>query len=560
MDESGALLLDDRFWHNMPIINESGVDIDRSLIIDHLRNSPEVAALSDWALNTQPTLTTKRKGTLTERDRYLAPGGIFNQFEVALDAKEHDDVVGAIARSTESLAFSKMRMEVEDEDQEDIWNQIARDLDLDSRLREMWGEMFVYSQVVVASYWGNKNYKVRGTGKSGVKRKKPFSVRVPLGLTMMDPFKVVPVGTFLFGKEKLLYMADREESESIVKVLAGEEDDPFIKEIMVRAYKPDKREDRQLSDIGVEKRSMDTLFLLNPLRVFRHTETKPGYHPFASVRMKSIFEILDLKNNLRQSDRSHLIGATNFIILIKKGAPNEPATPREMSALAGHARNLARIPMLIGDHRLNVEIVTPPQDYVLAPEKHNLLDARITAGLYQMFLTGGFSAGTRGDDSIKLTRMVARGLEGRRHQLKRALERHVFQQIVDSNPELWAFPDLRFTPKRIALDFDAAMASLMHDMHMEGNLSRDTMLSELDFDESEEYRKRKRAKESGYDDVFQTAVPFSSPQGAPFGTQSPKPAGRNQGGTRKGGGAAPGTNQGKTKEQQSWEEADEHDD
>lgn len=566
MDATKGLLLDDDFWHSMRIVNESGVDVDQSQVIEHIRRSPEVAALTDWALDIHKTTTGKtRQGSMFERDRYVTPGGVFEQYKVALRASEHDDVVSGVLESTEGLTFAKMTMEAEDEDEEDIWNQLAKELDLDSRLREMWREMFVYSQCVVAMYWGNKTFTVRGKTQKGVKRKQKFRIKVPLGMTMLDPFKILPVGNFFFNREKLVYMADDDEVDIINGVLAGEQDDPFIREIMVGPYELTDRDKKILTDNGaIDRRSSDRFFLLNPRNVFRHTETRPQYQPWPNLRMKSVFELLDLKNQLRQMDRAHLIGGTNFIVLIKKGSDAQPATQREVNALSGYARTLARVPMLVGDHRLAVEIVTPSQDYTLMPEKYNALDARITARLYQMFMTGNFAAGAKGDDSIKLARVVARGLESRRHQLKRTLERNVWQAIVDQNPETFEdIPDLRFTPKRIALDFDNNLATFMQYLADRGDISRDTLLSEFDFDQDEEARKRLREDKGGMDKIFQTSVPFSSPATQPFspkggsGSQSPRSAGRTKGGNRAGGGAnTPSPTRGKTKQQQSDVEGD----
>lgn len=585
-DETGALLLDDNFWSNLHVVNESGLDVDTGTVIEHLRRSPEVAALSEWASEIsgwgggggssfgRPGY--RREGGILNRDRYVTPRGLFHQFRVAEHAAEHDDTVSGVLEGTESLAFSKMTMEAEDPDQGDVWNQIAGDLDLDSRMREMWRELFIYSQFVVAMYWGNKTYKVRGLSRKGVKRKKPFTVRVPLGMMMLDPYKVLPVGNFFFNQEKLVYIADQWEVDKIDAVLNGADVDPYISQMMSGRYEMDRFELKKLQDWGVlDFRGSANLFLLNPNVVFRHTETRPQYRPFANVRMKSVFELLDLKAQMRQRDRGHLLGATNFIVLIKKGSDALPATQKEVNALQGSARMLAQIPMLIGDHRLAVEIITPDQDYVLLPEKYNALDARITARLYQMFMTGNFAAGAKGDDSIKLARVVARGLESRRHQIKRSLERQVFKLIMENNPDSFTeMPDLRFRPKRIALDFDQNVANFMLELRQNGEISRDTLLSEFDFDQDEEARKRKNEEESGLDDIFKTQVPYSSPLRPPFAQsgpatkpsgptgpngnpQTPRAAGRSGGGIRNGGGAAPGTNQGKTKQQQADVEDDE---
>lgn len=566
----GGVLLDEGFWSRLEIRNESGVEVDRARVIEHVRNSPEVAAISDWALDAHSYGNPGRRrhaNSLLDRDRYVTPYGVHSQYRVAYDAATSDDIVSGVLQSTEGLAFSKMRMEAEDPDQEDVWNQLAGDLDLDSRLREVWRELFIYSQVVIATYWGNKTYKVRGLSKKGVKRKKDFSVQVPLGMTLLDPYKVVPVGNFFFNRERLAYLASPYEVDEIDAVINGDLNDPTIGQLMVGKYTMTDMERRKLDTYGVlDYGSADRMYLLNPRTVFRHVLTRSQYEPFANVRMKAVFELLDMKHQLRQSDRVHLIGATNFIVLIKKGSDTMPATQKEINALQGYARTLARMPMLVGDHRLAVEIVTPDQDFVLVPEKYNAIDARITANLYQMFMTGNFAAGAKGDDSIKLARVVARGLESRRHMIKRSIEQNIFKHILEENTLLDALPDLRFTPKRIALDFDANLATFMLELAQMGNLSRDTLLSEYDFDQDEEARKRKREEELGFDKIFQTAVPFSSPAAQPFtpkgaggpagqsapgqrppGSQTPRLAGRSGGGIKNGGGAAPGTGQGVAK-------------
>src|SRR5438094_251437 len=81
-----------------------------------------------------------------------------NQMRMAYDAAESDDVVSSVVEATEALAFSKMGVTTEDEDEEDIWNQICADLDMDARLREIWRELFVVSQCYVAVWWDRKSY------------------------------------------------------------------------------------------------------------------------------------------------------------------------------------------------------------------------------------------------------------------------------------------------------------------------------------------------------------------------------------------------------------------
>lgn len=539
------------------VLNDTDIS-DSEVMSAFSSQNPELAALVRWSSGTQGG---RSGGGLFERDRYITPENVFDQMRTAQLAAQNDDVVSGVLESTESLAFSKMSIDAEDEDETDIWNQIAADLDLDSRLREMWRELFTVSQFYLAIWWGTKDYRVRGRTDKGVARKKAFAdLQVPLGLSLLDPTKVIPIGSTLFNRERLAYIANPTEAVQIDKAIgrrAG--DDPMIETLIVSKYETrDPAERTYLSNLLAESGSsggVDRLYILNPENVFRHTDTRSQYQRFATVRMKSVFELLDMKHQLRQMDRAHLLGATNFIVLVTKGSDTLPARPEEISNLQTQVKTVARVPILVGDHRLDVKIVTPKTDNTLEPARYNGIDARISARLYQIFMTGNFAAGAKGDDSIKLARVVARGLESRRHMLRRALEKNVLQAIFEKNSSFSEAAKLRFHPKHVALDFDANLASYLLDLRSMGDLSRETMLEEIDFGQDEEAKRRKRERDKGLDDIFKTAVPFSGGGGNPLapGQSDPdqpmtpagqKNAGRRGGGNKGGGGAAPGSGQG----------------
>lgn len=523
-------------------------DVRRSL-------EPVMSALVRWGENLRPQ---GRQGGLFERDKYITPAGVFDQMRLAYAAAENDDVVAGVLEATESLALAKLSIFAEDPDEEDVFNQIAADLDLDSRLREMWRELFIVSQFVAAVWWGTKSYKVRGKSEQGVRRKREFTLRVPQAITLLDPLKVVPVGMLLFNQEQLAYVADRAEARQFDDVLERRAGDPLLERLLLGKYEPSEIDKSWMPQAGVDHRS---LYLLNPNVVFRHTATRAQYSPFATVRMKSIFELLDLKSQLRQMDRAHLVGGTNFIVLVTKGSDAIPAKPVEIANLQAQVRTVARLPILVGDHRLSVEIVTPKLDATLKAERYNAIDSRITGRLYLTMVSGAYQTGTTGDDSIKLTKVIARGLESRRHMLRRTLERYVLKPMFDQNENLTTPPKLRFHPKNIALDFDTNFAAFLLDLRASGELSRETILSQFDMDQDDEARMLEREREL-YDEIFRTAQPFDAPannqQRTPAGTPDQQPdegdgqatetevrrAGRRQGGRRNGGGAAPGSGQG----------------
>lgn len=536
------------------ILNDT--EISSNDVMDALRTQhPEVAALVRWGTETQ---AIGRNGGIFQRDRYLTPDAVFDQFRTALDAIESDDVVSGVMETTESLAFHNIKIECDDEDETDVWNQILEDIDFYTRAREMWRELFSVSQYYAATYWVRKDYKVRGKTKDGNRKKKEFKgLVVPGGITMLDPLKVVPVGNFMFGKEQLAYIADRDQVQNFDNVLAGENTtDLVVAQLLSGRYEPDKSEKKYLKDIT--NKNVDNLFLLNPTNVWRHTATRPAYQRFATVRMKSVFEILDMKQQLRQMDRAHLIGGTNFIVLVKKGSDTQPAKQAEVQALATQVKMAARVPVIVGDHRIEVEIVTPKMDFTLIPEKYNTLDARITARLFQMFMTGNYSAGAKGDDSIKLARVVARGMETRRNMIGLNTLRNLILPTFRKNTMLTEVPELNFQPKRISLDFDPNVLAYFQELRDRGDLSRETVLGELDIDQEKEFRRRKLENEL-YDDTFKPPMAMLAP-GAPGGPPAPplppvtpgtpakKPAGNsNPSGKAGGGGKGPAAKTGSRK-------------
>lgn len=552
----------------LPTVNKTGVS-NRELY-DAMTDSDRqmIAAFSGWASSTQPTYKS-RQGGLFQRDRYITPVTIRDQMRVAYAAVEQDDVVSSAARVTEALAFSDCSFVAEDEDDEDIYNQIAEELDLDARLREIWRELFTVSQCYIAIWWEDRVMKVRGKTDKGNEKRKSYVLRVPTNITLLDPLRVVPVGTTIFGKERLAYCANRSEHQEFLLAMQDVSgygrfnEDEIVKRLVVEPYLPDAFEKRELQDAGFD---VQNLWLLNPDNVFRHTATRPSFRRWAPVDMRSIFELLDQKQQLRQSERAHLLGATNFIVLVTKGSDMIPAKPDEIENLKVQTRTIGSMPVLVGDHRLKVDIVTPKMDLTLKAERWNTLDSRITANVYGMFSLGNYAAGAQGDDSAKLTKVVAKGMESRRKMIRRVLEKHVFKPMYDMNDDLKTKGKLLFHPASIALDFDASWAMFLLQLRQDREISRDTILTQFDLNQKHEFLMLTREKDK-YDDTFQSQVAFSGPGApkgpfidpntgqqvpagtpgaipAPAGTPAKKAAPDNGGGRRNGGGAAPGTGQG----------------
>lgn len=559
------------------VVNASGADW--SEIGGGLESMPSgsasdqiMAALGSWAQKVQPN----RIGGMLQRDKFVTPGNKFEQMRLAREALD-DDAVGGAADLTEALAVSEMSISCRDEDQRNVWNQIATDLDLDSRLREAWLALFTDSQVITSAWWGRKTYQVKGLSPSGVPRRKEFEITVPTGLTHIDSLKVVPVGTLAFNREHLAYIADDDEAREFDAIFGiNQLPDPtrpppytpllfaptstetndsglpiepqLVKRLIRGRYQPAESERAELAKLGI---NVENLFLMNNAFTWRHCATRLQQDRFARVRLKSVFPLLDQKELLRQSDRAHLLGAANFIVLITQGSDKNPAMPAELEALKAGARNLASVPVLIGDHRLSVEIVTPSTDHTLDQDKYDTIDARITARALGTFVTTGKDQ----DDPLKLGRVIGTALEGRRKMLGRSYEKNLFRVVADTNPNFKERAKIAWHPRAIALSFDSALATFMLDLREGREISRESILSQFGLDQADEAAHLQREEEQ-FDDIFRTFVPHGvnpaqnevDPDDPDDDGLSPRQRqrqqGRRRGGNRNGGGRAPGTGQG----------------
>lgn len=548
-------------------VNESGMPDD--FIDEHFRrrgNQEVASVIEKWsqslALN-QPAQTLDMFNRGRGIDRDVHPHAVMARTAWAV---ENDDVLSTTADVVEGLMWQKCRFEMIDDDEQDVWNQWARDVNLDEFLRACGREDFKVSQFYVGLWWDRKVYKVRddpisselevlefekekrefdkksaqrdafieanksqpgfiepppvpepvdpSKGRGNRSRKKTFPIQVPTALTIFDPTKVLPVGTLMFGRERFAYIASRGESEAFDQVMAGQIADDTVLQLIERKYTPTEQDKVACADLGVDA---ERLYLFKKDSIFRYTSTKSDYERYAQVRMKPVLPLIEMKSHLRQSDRASLIGNTNFIVVITKGSDKFPAKAAEIENLQAQAKVIARLPVLIGDHRLNVEIVSPSTDNTLIESRWQTLDSRLVFIALRSFSPVTQGGSSSGAGVSEMSRVVAKGLESRRHMILRAIERGIFGKIMDRNEEvLDEFPTLEFTPKRITLDFEKDVIASILKLRDRGDISRETTLEELDFDQDTEVLRRARER-ALYDDTFQSQTPFSSPALNPYG-------------------------------------------
>jgi hypothetical protein len=250
--------------------------------------------------------------------------------------------------------------------------------------------------------------------------------------------------------------------------------------------------------------------------------------------MKGVLPLLDLKHQLREMERAFLLGGINFLVLVTRGTDERPTNTTETQETSAQVRSQSRSPIIVSDHRINIEIITPDIEHVLNREKWGVLDERIMMRMWGTFNMP--SEASNRETSITLGRVIARGLSSRRHMLKRSLEREIILQVTDRPHNIEQDFDeeakIEFAPRRMELEFDPTVATVLQELRDRGDLSRETILNEFNFDQAMEATRREYEDEK-YDGTFEPVnVPFDSPNKVTpggSGRKGGRPAGKESG-------------------------------
>lgn len=486
--------------------------------------------MSRWMDLSRPS----RNGSMFDRNVYQLPDTPYDNIRACRRALHEDDIVGGVADGTEAIAFSGgLRWESPEPDDADVFNQMSADVNLDDLIRVMWRESFAIDQFVCAKLWGWSDYTVRGQTKKGNQRKRRYRVWCPQRLVILNSEHIVPIGVGPLREDRLAWNASPTDLSNYDMADRGDVIDPLMLQFFTGVYTPGDVEQAQLSQWRVLS---SQLLAINPAWVFRHCHTRPDYNKFPDFRLRSTFALLDMKRQLIASDRAALIGAANYILLIRKGNDNAPATQDEVNHLKSQYNFLAKLPVIISDHRLEIDIIAPKMDFVLKSDAYDNLDHSILIRSLAAFLPPKI----RTLDAPTWHSLVAGNIQSRRHMIKRTLEAEIARAVVNHPKNAGVFtsrPSLVFTPRNVSIGVDANELAALLALRTQREISRDTILEYLGLDEATEAQ-RVEYEDEFYDDIFQTVVPFAAPAagGAPKGSE---PEGDTSSGTPNGTPEAP---------------------
>lgn len=412
-----------------------------------------------------------------------------------------DDVLSNLEEGLRSASFHRVRLQGSSSSHREALEEWSEDIGLSQVVHQMLKELFIYGQSVVAVEWGDE-FHVKDSNNPKARKKTGFVM--PSAISTLDPLCVVPYSPDVFGRYKLAWHLDSLKAAELRAMGYSLEDGIF--QGWVKDSEVTNEEMSRLGRMGV---SVSNLVRLNPEKVFRVTDSKPSYERFPDPSLRSVFPLLSMKRELYASDSVGLRGTANYILVVKQGSDALPAQGAELEALRENFRSLAKVPIVVSDHRLSVEIMTPNTQYTLDFKRYDLLDRRLASSALRSVTYEGVGEGDVGQQLS--SRMVSDVLHHRRNLVVSLL-----RKIIDSSVHV------ELSPSRIILDNGALMANVFQNARDRKIISRETFFESLNLSQELE-AERIRSEEEEYGDVFDEQVPFNSPE-------------NNQGGRPQGGG------------------------
>lgn len=470
----------------------------------------ENAALQFGTPSSFQLYATSGSNMLT-RSPFRTPGNVIEEIRLARQVAETDDDIMATVGQAISSAFSEGMQNLHpDEPTLRLFNEAAKNMNLDVQIKELMREYLIAASVTSLTLWSRQrlNFTPTGTGS-----KVQAQLSVPkIGVLPAENIRVI--SNDIFGEGELAYdvedvalkdwldtFFDRKTSEAVRSKMRAE--NPVIASLFI-GTRLIPFNDQDMFTAG------KTVYLLNPRMVHRTTMPK-GASAYPRPPLTSNFALLEAKRLLNIMDYALLQGGTNYIVVAKQGSDKLPAQQPEIDNLTDQVRAASRTGVLVGDHRISVEIITPNLGELLNPAKRKLIGRKLAMALLRVPEQVTEDPGSEG--AAQEMMFVQNTITSDRRDVKRHIERYVYDQMVARNPATFTkgAPNLWF--QKIILTGVKDFYDNVVKARDRGDIPRKWAVEVLGFDYEAGVAERKREKERGDDEVMVPGnVPFDSPQ------------------------------------------------
>lgn len=471
---------------------------------------------------------THPSGSMLNRSPFTTPSTVIDEIKLARSIVDTDDDVASVIGQMIHTAYRDGMQNLHpDENTRVLFNEIAKRMDLDHALKEMYREYLIASQVVTVQLFSRARLNFT---PDGTEDKVQAQVSCPmLGVLPSENIRVTSLD--IFGTGDLAYATSDYQLTTWLDEFFADSTTPARKAAMQREQPVLASLFTGVADVDWQDPDPLTsgmkLYKLNPRMAHRTTMAK-GASPYPRPRITANFALLEAKRLLNIMDYSLLQGGTNYIVVAKQGSDQLPGKQPEIDNLMEQVRTAARTGVLVGDHRIDIEIITPDLKELLNPTKRTLVGRKMAMMLCQIPEQATGDPGAEGMKA-ELTYM-GNTITADRNDVRRHVERYTYDEVVNRNPSTFSkgAPSLWHRPiilSGIKDFFDQVVKA-----RDRGDIPRRWAVEVLGYDYDAAVALRKDELESGDDEIMiPAAVPFNGPAGQDGGDGRPPGASSNNG-------------------------------
>jgi hypothetical protein len=484
----------------------------------------------------QPTTfqTYASQGSLLARTKFTTPANVYDEIRLARDLAERDDDIRATIGQMIATAFADgMENQHPDEKTVRLFNGLARHMNLDGVFKRMYREYLIAQQVTTVSLFQRRQQVDVGDEGESEQMVAPL-----IGILPSERIRVI--GSDMFGNAELAYVPEPrletwltayfDETTSPARKAELRRQDPVSAVLFTGVVEVDDVDREDFTSFGTRA------YRLNPRMAHRMTAPHDGNHP--RPLMTANFALLEAKRLLNLMDYALLQGGLNFIVVAKKGDKDKPAMQPEIDNLEQTIRRATRTGVIVGDHRLSFEIITPDLKELLNPDKRTLVGRKLAMTLMRLAEQATENPAAEGMRAeIEITSRV---ITSDRLDLRRHVENHIYDECFQRNRSLTNGVARIWFPK-IVLQGTNYFTDYVLKLRDRGDIPRKAAVEAAGFDWEAGVEQRKRELEDDIDETMApAAVPFSSPDMGPQDNNEGRPSGSspNNGrpGAQRGGG------------------------
>jgi hypothetical protein len=470
-------------------------------------------------------LYANNAGSMLARTPFRTPSSVIDEIRLARTVADTDDDIGAAIGEMNAIAFGDgLVNQHRDERTLEFFNQMTapQAMDIESVFEEMYREYLIAGSVTTLTLFSRQRMQY-WPAKSEIPVQ--AQLQVPnVGILPAENIRVISndimrQGALAYHVEDgnlrwwLNEYLDHNTSGQRRAIMAMAEPIAaalFTGRIMV-----------PYTDGDPASRGL-TLYTLNPRMVHRSSMPK-GAMPYARPLLTRNFALLEAKRLLNIMDYALLQGGTNYIVVAKKGTDMLPAQQGEVDNLVENVRHASRSGVMVGDHRLSIEIITPKLDELLNPAKRKLIGRKLKMGLMRQTEEVPTDSGTQG--AVNEMELTARVISSDRRKLVRHAQATFYDETATRNRSTFPMGAPGIWASKIILTNVALFWTNLLQARDRGDIPRRWVVEALGYDYDAALAERERELANGDDEILMPgAVPFSNP-GQPQDNGPGRPAG-----------------------------------